>query len=259
MSINNTTEIIPAAFISKKEDIKWIEDHDFYKNTEYYNHEMATAHYYGRKLPLTEFSSWAASLHLAICYAKNMLIKNCSGVYVAIMDTKDLERDVKVWHVPHLLNKPEAMHEYLAHGCIRGRGYKAVPYELIEKAKLEEVFPEVPKDLGDQFGIKLRGLMFAASQPISSISSRELNIIGTITNLFDNLSLPVAAALINIRPRPDPAQKELEMIIKSLEDPDIPLIWAYETWLDVGMVNTIEFPDVKQWIDLLRALSHYKG
>jgi hypothetical protein len=63
---------------------------------------MALNHYHGRSVTRSEFSSWAASLHLVLCFAKVKWADSGETAHVAVMDTLNLESEVLVWHVPHL-------------------------------------------------------------------------------------------------------------------------------------------------------------
>lgn len=115
--------------------------HNFYQHTEKELYDMTYAHYWGLYESLSEFSSWSASLHVVLNYCSSMMVDGYDNIHVAVLYTRDLENDVLVWHVPQQLNLSAI--EYLAHGTIRGRGYKAVPLTKIQALGLMDVFPEI--------------------------------------------------------------------------------------------------------------------
>lgn len=262
-TVNSTTEIIPPAFVQGS-------GHKFYEMKESEIKTMAQCHYNGSHTPLSEFSSWAASLTLALCYAQVKVRRGEKDVHVAMIDTLDLdpENEVLVWHVPQLLDNPMGNHEYLAHGRIRGRGYKAVRLDELQKKGVDKVFSELSKTRdSDQFGYKVRSTLFGCCTLGKMPSERDLKQIKVVADLFDHMWLPVAVGLINIRPRPwwrpdngtgDVSQEDLETIYRGLGEPIIPPEWSNEGWLGrKDMVNTDGFADVRQWIDLMRALAQY--
>ncbi|KAI4931929.1 uncharacterized protein J4E92_003827 [Alternaria infectoria] len=143
---NSVKEIIPHGFMKKASGS------GFYDKPESELFKMVRDHYDTESVFTSEFSSWTASLHLALCYAGS--IEEEYGPHVAIMDTHQLDGDVLVWHVPHLF-KPDGLHEYLAHGPIRGIGYKAVSYKTLMSAGLAQIFPELLETDLDDWGMSL--------------------------------------------------------------------------------------------------------
>ncbi|KAF2732678.1 hypothetical protein EJ04DRAFT_578210 [Polyplosphaeria fusca] len=254
ISINSKNEIIPPAFMRNQ-------THSLYSLSEYDISQMASAHYSGGFTPLSGFSSWAASLHLVLCYAEYMQHGNHRGVHVAVIDTHHLDGDVLVWHVPHLLNNG-GFHEYLAHGKIAGRGYKAVPFKAIRKARLTALFPEISRARQDSFGYSVRAEMFA--QIGKAVEEKEIEAMGAIAALFGHLSAPVAVALATLRPRPwseelgEPSNADLEALFAALGDSSRLSECEKEAWLkSKDMVRTVSFPDVEQWIFLMRVMARY--
>jgi hypothetical protein len=285
VSINTPTEIVPPAFNRKGSAPR------FYSMPEDEARTMATNHYHGKRAPLTGFSSWAASLHLVLCYA-DYERSGDRDAHIAIMDTQDLEGEVLVWHVPHLLNGV-GEHEYLAYGCIRGRGYKAVPYNALLGKNLKELFPEVKTISSmDHFGHKLRAQMFA--KDAMPISDTEFEITRRIASLFGPLFLPIATAILTLRPRYsqdkhkiatrmrfftsdtgslinkapnswvskflieefDQGPNSVHSIMDGLRRPNMPPDLTSQAWLKrPDYINTYGFPDVQQWIILLYEIS----
>lgn len=149
---------------------------------------------------LSEFSSWAASLHLVLCYASDLSHSlGKKDVNVAVMDTRQLDwrQGVLVWHVLDLISCG-GLYEYLAHGCIYGPGYKAVSVNDLEKAGVYSILPE-SKAQGICFGIHIQEKMF--TQPAKEVTQDELITIKCLTSLFSRSAAAVAVALLNIRPQ----------------------------------------------------------
>ncbi|KAF7455048.1 hypothetical protein A1F99_023060 [Pyrenophora tritici-repentis] len=127
-TINSTEEIIPHGSMNDREG------HDFYELQESELKSMLECHYDGKTDIPSEISSWAASLMMIIFFAKRQQNLGYKGVHIALIDTHQLANDVLVWHAPHLNQEFEGcIHEYFAHGPIRGPGYKAVPYDLLDR------------------------------------------------------------------------------------------------------------------------------
>ena len=248
----------------------------FYNTPENLLRQMSVAHYHEEFHPLSPFSSWAASLHLVLCYAPLLETE----AYVAVMDTQKLDSQVLVWHAPHLMDG--RCHEYLAYGIIEGYGYVAVPLLIMKQNGLLDVFPELAmprkrrateRHAEHNFGLRLKMEMFERKH---GLPKKELVVlVRHIANLFGDLWFPVATALLCIRPWPwfqrslnkrrdKPQTKELERIFR-LSNVTMKPSWLDSNlaWLQPGAVVTepddgepmYYFPDVRQWIDLLHAIS----
>ncbi|CAO2655933.1 Nn.00g047360.m01.CDS01 [Neocucurbitaria sp. VM-36] len=267
LATNSSTEIIPHAFKNGAPL------HGFYDVPERRLFEIVYTHYYDDKnpvAPLSEFSSWTAFLHLVLWYAHR--IPEAYDPHIAVMDRCQLEeQDTLVWHVPDLLADGE-VHEYLAHGCIRGvRGYTAVPLQMLKSKGLFDVFPELAgsEEGDDIWGVGQRKKMFDC--PPKFIEPTELTVMKNISALFGDLGLPVAVALMCLRSRPWesllqddddvvrqlPSQVDIAQVSEISVGKSIPIGLGTEVWLRPGAVITrgrdYDFPDVRQWIGLLRA------
>jgi hypothetical protein len=108
----------------------------FYEVSEAALHPMVSNPLRAEHDPLSDFSSWAASLHLVLWYSKFHGKKKAT--HLAVMDTHNLDEEVLVWHAPHLIDG--ANHEYLAFGRIVGTGYRAVPFHDLVQNGLMSVF-----------------------------------------------------------------------------------------------------------------------
>ena len=242
MQNNNTSEIVLAGFMGGRKG------HEFYEMTEKEISSMARTHYHGSKIVPTEFSSWASSLHLVLYYAKSMPPEK--NVHIAVLDSKILEPEVLVWHVPQLLGF--GLHEYLAHGIVKSNGYTAVSFKDLVGHGLYDVFPELEslRLHWGKSGCRLRGEMFL-DMPTDIAETAAIRRIG---HLFGHLSLPVVIALACIRPRHSVDREELRrkktasrfITLLGIEKVDTQL--ASEPWLRPGAVRTTgpvgtPFPD----------------
>ncbi|KAF2134926.1 hypothetical protein P153DRAFT_380733 [Dothidotthia symphoricarpi CBS 119687] len=256
---NSTSEIVPHAFMpGKQRDIP-----TFYEAPETMLYWNAINHYHGNACSDSEFSSWASSLHLVLCYATYKL--NKKDPHIAIMDTHNLDGNILVWHVPDLIGQRN--HEYLAWGQISGRGYKAVSLYNLHQKGLKNVFPELEL-CTDTWGTALRHEMF--SKPLTKISREELDVVRNIASPFGDLSLPVAVALVCIRPKSLLTSKmggqnrSISNLMVGLRITKLPVEFQklhQERWLEPGMVDTKGFSDVEQWICLFDRIlkSKYLG
>tara|TARA_R110002003_G_scaffold124_17_gene11337 strand:- start:2455 stop:3477 length:1023 start_codon:yes stop_codon:yes gene_type:complete len=262
--INTTTAIMPHRFMPPAKLKSTNELLSFYEIPESQLYRMAELHYGGDRSIQSGFTSWAASLHLVLCYAKHMNPKD--EPHVAVMDTHELEDKVYVWHVPHLIGGGN--HEYLAHGCIRGNGYRAASLRKMEQSGLLTLFFEAkdPSRSIDAFGFSLRLSMFRKGN--RAVDDGECFLIWSIASLFGNLYLPIATALLSLRPRdwrnwPATGQgvstedrvAAIDTIIRLLRIESVPQDLHQEAWLQTGMVDTSNFPDVQQWIHLLAMIA----
>lgn len=215
---------------------------------------------------ITGYSSWAASLHLVLCYAKSM--DPSSEPHIAVMDTQDLDSQVFVWQCVHLLG--HGHEEYLAWGYIRGRGYKAVPLSKLEDHGLLEVFSEL-KDgsyragCTFEFGDHCRSVSFAKTP--APVAPSLYKAAENVARPFGNMFLPVFTALLCLQPRPGLSKNS------SLDKADLHEVTGIgdvagaasvlnsirlDDWLRPDQVDTKGFPDVQQWITLLRALVQHQ-
>jgi hypothetical protein len=264
--INTTNEIVPHGLMQHGCP-------SFYDHSESYIHSLVGAHINMKSIPLTEFSSWAASLHAVLCYGAYMTQIN-DGVYISVIDTKQLQ-DVVVFNTAHLIAEPYKPHrviEYLAHGRINGWGYKAVSLQEMADAGLPDLFPlevcKLRQPVRERLqtgasGFKLRQAVFSKRPRL--ISDRELNAASRVSALFGSLALPVMTALLCLKPRSwqkcraGGMTTDAQDIGKVLGAVRRLLMIANGTWLQTSMVYTLESPDIDQWIDLLYAIVQYSA
>lgn len=266
-AVNKPNVIVPHAYMTSRAVPR------FYETPECDLRKMAHAHYFQKKSPLSPFSSWAASLHLVLCYAFALGKDAC----VAVMDTQLLHDEVRVWHAPQLLNV--ANHEYLAHGIVCGAGLTAVSLEDLLQHGLGDLVPELmerprsPISFRYAFGMELRREIFEELK--YGRQTKDLLKIRALADLFGELWFPVATALCCVRPwqslqgdaakgRSCPTAEQISRLLQILNVTVKPS-WmdSQLPWLQSGAVNTTpddgkyDFPDVRQWIDLLHAISQH--
>lgn len=129
LNLNTVDAITPRAFMNRPESTKprTIYDMSCKKLSTMCNLHLTAATRFGRFH--TEFSSWAASLEVALDFVRDREHE----AYISIIDTRELSRKPSknvIVHVPLLaplgvMSYPE---EYLAHGVIRSStAHKAIP------------------------------------------------------------------------------------------------------------------------------------
>lgn len=269
LSTNSVDEIIPHGFMNGQKG------HKFYEMPKSEIKAMVNAHFGGKKDIPSEFSSWSASLLMVLFFAKLEENKGHKGMHIAVIDIQRLD-GVLVWHVPHLTNDEheEGIHEYLAHGPISGPGYKAVSLQSLRNSGLEFLFPELEDVVEDTtWGMENRIDIFEM-RPKASHSSIERDTFQEIGALFKPLDLPVITALACARPRPwvyyGGPPRQIDTTVRLALERDAKYFEAIFPeaadsptvhWLRPGSVLTgptpdgDDFPDIRQWIDLLRVMA----
>jgi len=264
-SIINATDSIPRGFMNGRQVT------GFYEKQEKELHAMVQAHFSADEDVLTEFSSWAASLHTVLCYAYTCSLEY-EDVHIAVIDREKLDGEVRIWWVPHLLDPGEyhGEHEYLAHGCVRGPGYTAVPFKNLMVGELcTAIFPELTgcEDGDLNFGDGLRDDMF--TDGLVGYYDYQTERVRRIGMLFGDLALPVMLALLTLRPRyvaqasvpvndaPMAQEDFVDWLITALDIQTLDFDPGEEDWCQPGVVYTREegdwkaYPDVEQRIRLL--------
>ncbi|KAJ4367718.1 hypothetical protein N0V86_009839 [Didymella sp. IMI 355093] len=231
-------------------------DHGFYELTESALFDMASAHYEFKKIVVSGFSSWASSLHLVLCYAEHKASAGDGDVHIAVMDTQELEEEVN--------------EEYLAYGRVAGRGYRAVKFADLKEHGLVELFPPLRDgswhegETTWQFGETCRARIFGDTP--QAVADEDLKHAERVASLFGALFTPIFTALLSLRPRPwlaatlEMSSPILENLRGRIEKANCLMALAAlkdGKWLLPEQVDTNGFPDVQQWIALLRALGQH--
>jgi hypothetical protein len=125
---------------------------DFYNLPKSVLCRMAGNHFVTSHQGSSGFSSWAASLHLVLSYAKFLKKHNRGEPHAAVMDTHDLADEVYVWHAPHIVCETHGTLEYIAFGRIMGNGYRAVSLTVSEDHGIDFLFPRVRNGRHTKFG-----------------------------------------------------------------------------------------------------------
>jgi hypothetical protein len=172
---------------------------DFYNLPKSVLCRMAGNHFVTSHQGSSGFSSWAASLHLVLSYAKFLKKHNRGEPHAAVMDTHDLADEVYVWHAPHIVCETHGTLEYIAFGRIMGNGYRAVSLTVSEDHGIDFLFPRVRNGRHTKFGGEVRERIFRA--PAITISPAGLGAIMVVESPFCNLSIHVTTALACLRPR----------------------------------------------------------
>jgi len=262
VTINNATEVVPRGFMNDRKVPS------LYTRTEAEVYEMVRSHYLGLRDVLTEFSSWAASLHAVLFIARHAVPK--PNIHITMLDRERLDGEVLVFWLSDVLDDKIGDVEYLAHGCIRGRGYTAVPFEQLILGGLYGLCPQIRrwrlnKEKAVDFGHNLRKKMFS-STPVD-VSDGDIETAKRLGILFGELSVPATVALLCLQPRnPSDYKDTAARIIQSLglgEADCSTLATGY--WCQTGAVHTRDtngstarrYRDVRQWIKLLRTISSH--
>ena len=231
---------------------------NFYSIPEDRLKEMAEDHYGGEEDAKSGFSSWAASLHLVLCYASSM--EASQHPHIAVMDTRTT--GVLVWHCQNLLG--ECDHEYLAYGPIHGRGYRAVPLEDLKVRGLHTLCPELEgaylEETVYQFGCQYRKERFGGVA--APITDDQVHIAERVALCFGSLFPPVFTAMLCLEPRSefhgskgilfddDLVKRVHRTIERAVPSNFIQDMNSWPLWFWDGVVDTSGNPDVRQWITL---------
>lgn len=210
----------------------------------------------------SEFSSWSATPILAFSYANSKYRYRGTGVHVAILDTFSVNPP-NAWHVPDLLGalgKPRDFdEEYLVHGIIAGGDYKAVPWDAIIKAGVFSFMPGLGS--GDSFGGGWRRLEFKSITLGRALTQENMAQIVKIARLFEPFECAAAAALVCAHKRPWQNESEVDaetirIFKEGLGKLNIELEWYGDRYLLGDKVYTKNYPEIKQWLVLLRSIKN---
>ena len=241
--LNTTKAITPLAFF------KGCGRSSVYDLTKKEFSDMAFAHLNGLRTPLTELSSWTASLSFAMSGAGHA---RHPGAHISIIDTKDLWNQNQIFFVPDLdFLRPGEMrydHEYLAHGVIRGLSYRALPLDTLITAGFNTVYtqPSMMTDWRQE------------QQVANSMSTiRQARKVGE--QYGENFALPMTLALLcKVESRFDlhvTAMPKKQVIVDGIAGLGVPDDWITDDTVVKDIVSTRNWPDVEQLIKLMRAVA----
>ncbi|KAK6008148.1 hypothetical protein QM012_000051 [Aureobasidium pullulans] len=260
--LNTTERITPLAFNEKTchKSVYDMSAHEFVDNTR--------SHLYGDRVA-TEFSSWSASPRFVLHYATH----ERKDAYIAIIDTLGLRRDNKndMFYVPTLApifdnlglarvpNYSAYDWEFLVHGVVEGRHYKAVSFKSLCDAGLVDYLPTLETYV-DAWGTD----RLALPTPIAPFSKAELEDLDGIAKLFgppSSMRSAIFIALFCCKKRAGFGNKlkehELKEIVQYLGGRvNIPHDWSDSLLLCSSMPDLC-YEDNRQMVNVMRALSTY--
>lgn len=252
---------------------------------------MFNGHLCGQHMtPPTEFSSWAASLSVAITVYSSW--GHVNDGYLAIVDTSMLPAEATVWHVPTLhsagLVGSPYDHEYLIHGCVEGIAYTCVSFEELKNRGLSQelINPnplwmpgclshidvscddahELKGPSGQAYRLISRKEARAAKQVALCHAERFAKCFDCHVSQRDDFTLILFTGLLARRAWStlDFKDGDVDTILSVLlEEPQIsaPSDWSSAKWIHTDCVFTSRYPDLRRMIRLLRMLvpEQFKG
>lgn len=261
--LNTTEKVIPHAFF-KGVGHKSLYDmsvQEFVDNT--------TGHLHGLCSPISEFSSWSASPRFVFHYATSKR----TSAHIAVIDTQGLQASGKnvMFHVPALqpiFGIPAARRyssykqynwEYLVHGVVEGKHYKAVSFQSLCSNGLTTHLPAL-KGVVHAWASDL----FHLSGSIAPITSQELQELAKIAKLFgaeSDMFAGLMIALLCCKKRTGMGtglnKNELDELLQYLGGRDrIPYDWCDSLLLRGGIYDP-RYEDNEQMVNVMRSLSNY--
>lgn len=225
---------------------------------------MINGHLFGHSYIQSEFSSWAPSLLLVLCYAEQKFVQHESA-HVCVIDTYKIRNGV--FHVPILINVGLARRghrkispckpypeEYLVHGVVSGKGYHALSYGKIRKDLLK-VYPEIRNNM--DWGRELSKIKFAPSFPTVEITSVHIELLKGIAETFGKgeMVFPLTISLVCLVKRFNLGYTAEELCSSPEFKPYVQALKSITTHIDVNehwLVNDY------QWIGSMKEVAHTK-
>ncbi|THX68538.1 hypothetical protein D6D04_10555, partial [Aureobasidium pullulans] len=256
--LNTTSAVTPHAHYHKANhaSVYDMTRREFIVNT--------SVHLVGSDEVLSEFSSWSHSPYFAFHHAKNRN-KQSGTAHVAIIDTEELASSNPAFHVPVLgkiLNLYEPYtydEEFLIHGVIKGKFYKAVPFTKLHDLGLITQLPAL-KLHNHAFG---RGATYALPKEVIPYSVSELSGLKRIALVYGTtFAIPFAIVLFCCKRRPGffstLEASDLNKIASVLGGRQkVPLQWAGSRSVFCDGVVPEKYQVSEQMANLMRALHEY--
>ena len=253
VDLNTTTAVTPLAF-SRGKGHK-----SAYDMTKEEFTKMAKCHLSTCDHIETEFSSWSASL--------TFILNKCPGVgtggvklasrshenlHVSVIDTKWLWDTNQVFYAPLLdFLSPDDFgypHEYLLHGVVQGRWYKAIPYSVLEASP----------------GFTFSSDWYFRSDKVecAPLTKEAVDMARTAAELFgETWTLPMMLALLCCHKRQNELWRhgiddsDLQMVMDGIQGLRIPQSWKKDrTITGHHVISSRNYNDTKQLARLMRAL-----
>jgi hypothetical protein len=261
--LNTTQKVIPHAFLEGvgHKSVYDMSIKDFVDNT--------TRHLHGNHKVVSEFSSWSASPIFVLNYAT----KHRNSAYIAVIDTQGLQTGGKnvMFHVPALqpiFGLPAAFRgsyydtynwEYLVHGVVEGKHYKADSFQSLCSSGLTNHLPALKG-----FVHAWSADMFNLPGLIVPVTIRELQELASMARLFWSdpemcAALTIALFCCKKRTKMGTAfnKNELDEIVQYLGGRDnIPYDWC-ESLVLCDDIYDPRYEDNKQMVNVMHALSNH--
>lgn len=231
--------------------------------------DNTTGHLHGHRSPISEFSSWSASPRFVFRYAT----QKRTSAHIAVIDTQGLQADGKnvMFHVPALqpiFGIPAARRhssynqynwEYLVHGVVEGKHYRAVSFQSLCSNGLTTHQP-VLNGVVPAWGAG----KFNLPESIAPITSQELQELAKIAKLFEAESEMCAGLLIALlccKKRTEMGtgleKNELDELVQYLGGRNnIPYDSCNSLLLHGGIYDP-RYQDNEQMVNVMRALSSH--
>jgi hypothetical protein len=251
--------IIPAAFLTvqRRSLAAGPAGKPFYDHSESSLLQSASAHLDGM-IHRSEFSTWTASLAGAFFYAAKLAKEKQKDIYVTMIDTKRLDGGALIWYAPDLLGDTCSVHEYLAHGPVRGEAFKTASWPDLLREGLDKFFEPIQHSSVEKYGQDVIATIF---------EQYDADIHGVqhamrIADLFGELRDIVVVILLAMQPRSvnhvrgRHKYEMLQKLCKDLGRKEEVAMLANETWLNTpGAMYVDGSRDVREWMSLLYTLA----
>ncbi|KAF3917424.1 hypothetical protein ABW21_db0206926 [Orbilia brochopaga] len=169
----------------------------------------------------SQFSSWAASLALVLQYGH---CRATAGGLICILDRYNLPKNTKVYHCPAMqragLCDSPYDHEYLVHGVVEGRGFKAVPVQrLIDLSVYVEIPCVMPQSVRYWWGQCVQSEWERIFTPKALTEAQVKKLRKAAEEFGRDFTIPMLAALLTLdRRRIDKDGKFNEKDVKIFAD-----------------------------------------
>jgi hypothetical protein len=259
--------LIPAGFISYLNDrnVHTVDGLPFYDQSEASLLSLINAHIAGSNAQHTQFSIWSASLLGTLFQAAKLGRDQKKGIYITMVDTKHLDGGALIWHSQDLVGEKGSIHEYLAHGPVRGKGFKTAAWKQLVENGLPNLAPILQRKSDLTYGQDVRQHFFW--EPPTTIEPQDVALARQIGELFGDLRVPATIILLAMQPRKiNRANTQAKYtalcdVLRGLgSDKGVIAQLAEEYWLstsdrDVRVYTDHECADIKEWMDLIYALA----
>jgi len=210
----------------------------------------------------SEFTSWTASLSVAISFLFAGDHVDSPDARIAIIDTRKLP-NLGIYHVVDLQRAGFAKHpydhEYHVHGVVHGKGYSSVPWDELVKRGILSL---LPTKTGDH--MKHLPARVPPSQKIPHLTRKQICMAKGIAEAFGpDFIFPVIAATLSHehrswqRPASQAAHDEVKFIDKCLHEEMDTEVENYirEPAIMENIVYATGYVEIRQTIELLRMLT----